>query len=226
MADIMFIGAHPDDVEFVMGGTAIMLAKKYSSVVVVLTKGEMGTKGSPLEREKEIRDATAFLGAELELLDFKDCHIHDDGPSRLKIANIIRKHRPKIVFAPYFEHKTFHRDGISHPDHSATGTLVRHALRFAKFKKITLDYEPHNAQRLIYYMVPRNKMPTFVSDISPYIKEWEEYAGKHKSQLTEQLLEKLKHAKKTAGSFIGAEYGELFFVEEPLGMDPAYLFKM
>jgi len=226
MADIMFIGAHPDDIEFVMGGTALKLAKKYSTVMVVLTKGEMGTRGSPLEREKEVKDAASFIGAELELLDFKDCHIHDDGPSRLKIANVIRKHKPKIVFCPYFEHKTFHRDGISHPDHSATGTLVKYALRFAKFKKITLDYEPHNAQRLVYYMVPRTKMPTFVSDVSQVIEDWKNLAKKHKSQATDKLLDRLLHYRKTAGAFIGVEYGETFLVEEPLEMDSEYLFRM
>jgi N-acetylglucosamine malate deacetylase 1 len=226
MADIMLIGAHPDDIEFGMGATAVKLCKEKSVVMVVLTRGEMGTNGTADEREKETKDAAAFLGAELEILDFKDCHIHDDGPSRLKIANIIRKYKPKIVFAPYFEHKTNHKDGVSHPDHEATGLIVRSALRFAKFKKIELDYEAHMVDNILYYMIPRFKKPTFISDVSQYMDDWDVLARKHQSQMKSVSLDRLKNWRRYYGDFIKADFGEAFIVEEPLKLDIEYLFRM
>ncbi|MDX9790079.1 MAG: PIG-L family deacetylase, partial [Candidatus Kapabacteria bacterium] len=46
--DCMVIGAHPDDAELFCGGTIAKLSKENKSVVLVdLTKGEMGTRGTP-----------------------------------------------------------------------------------------------------------------------------------------------------------------------------------
>ncbi|RJQ17972.1 hypothetical protein C4573_00900 [Candidatus Woesearchaeota archaeon] len=230
MADIMIIGAHPDDAEFGMGGTIAKFAEQgHSLVIVVLTRGENGTYGNPEEREKECKAAAKYIEAELELLDFHDCNIFDSYEARLKIANVVRKYKPKIVFAPYFEHKTFHKDGLSHPDHSATGLLVKNALRIAKFKKVSLEFEVHSVQRIVYYMVPRDKSPTFINDISSVIEKWEGCAKQHKSQLAlaeGKVIERLKVWRRYCGELIGVQYGEGFIIEEPLIMDSEFLFKM
>ena len=54
--DILAFGAHPDDVEMGCGGTIAKSTSSGKTVGIVdLTKGELGTNGSPEERKKEAR---------------------------------------------------------------------------------------------------------------------------------------------------------------------------
>ena len=70
--DIISIGAHPDDVEVGTGGVLIKLKEYgYRTGIIYLTKGEMGTGGTPEIRAEEARKAAEILGADLlETLDF------------------------------------------------------------------------------------------------------------------------------------------------------------
>ena len=58
MVDILAIAAHPDDVEQTCGGTLLRMAEAgYSTGIIDLTAGDMGTRGSP-----EIRVAESEAG--------------------------------------------------------------------------------------------------------------------------------------------------------------------
>src|SRR5262249_47799505 len=138
---------------------------------------------------------------------------------RLKVAAAIRKHRPDIVFAPYHTNIFSHKDGMAHPDHTATGMLVKHALRLAKFEKVKTEKEKHFVKQIIYYMVPRNKSPTFVCDISKHIDKLLEAMRAHQSQINEEMIERLFIFRKSLGFSIGAKYGEPFIVEDPMKFD-------
>ncbi len=101
MADILVFGAHPDDAEFGMGASIVKFVRSGASVAVcVLTRGEAGTFGTPVQREKEMRAAAAKAGCELEILSFHDCRIFDSYETRVRLAEVIRRVRPRIVFAP------------------------------------------------------------------------------------------------------------------------------
>ena len=66
--DVLAISAHPDDVELTCGGTLVKLKQRgYRFGIVDLTRGEMGTRGTPEIREREARRAAEILGA-----DFRD----------------------------------------------------------------------------------------------------------------------------------------------------------
>ena len=46
--DLLAIAAHPDDVELTCGGTLIkMAARGYRTGILDLTRGEMGSRGTP-----------------------------------------------------------------------------------------------------------------------------------------------------------------------------------
>ena len=61
--DILAFGAHPDDTELSCSGTLAALAAKGKSVVVAdLTRGEMGSRGTPESRLKEAEAAGNILG--------------------------------------------------------------------------------------------------------------------------------------------------------------------
>ncbi|HTP59563.1 MAG TPA: PIG-L family deacetylase [Spirochaetia bacterium] len=227
MADILVFGAHPDDAEFGMGASMVKFVRSGASVTVcVLTRGEAGTFGTGEQREREMRQAAEKLGGEIEILDFQDCRISDTYESRVRLAEVVRKHRPRIVFAPYHTNPSYHKDGAAHPDHTATGTIVRSALRYARFSGLKdVKGEPWNADHLIYYMVPRTRTPNLINDVSDYMKEWEAIARCHESQMSlrnGKVLDALRRFRETAGVMVGVAYAEGFYVEEPLVFDLAH----
>jgi N-acetylglucosamine malate deacetylase 1 len=227
MADILVFGAHPDDAEFGMGASIVKFVRSGASVAVcVLTRGEAGTFGTPAQREKEMRAAAAKAGCELEVLSFHDCRIFDSYEARVRLAEVIRRVRPRIVFAPSPTNPASHRDGAAHPDHTATGTIVRSACRYARFAGLKdLAGEPWNAEHLLYYMVPRAARPTLVNDVSAYMEEWESIARCHESQMSlrdGKVLESLRRFREGFGGLIGAAYAEAFVMEEPVVFDLAH----
>src|SRR6202453_3896771 len=119
--DALLFGAHPDDVEWGAGGTVLKLrATSTSFGVVDLTRGEMGSRGTSEERDKEAHEAASRMGARFrENLGLPDCGVVDSVDNRQQIASIIRKYRPKLVLALYWKDR--------HPDHAATGRLIRNA---------------------------------------------------------------------------------------------------
>jgi LmbE family N-acetylglucosaminyl deacetylase len=72
--DLLFISAHPDDTELSCGGTIVKSAKRGLRVGLVdLTRGEMGTRGTPQTRQREAQSSARILGASFrESLDFLD----------------------------------------------------------------------------------------------------------------------------------------------------------
>ena len=219
MADIMFFSAHPDDAEFGAGGTMLKLAKKQSVINIILTRGEAGTYGTPEIREQEALNAAKTGNYEAEFLNFKDNHIEDNAENAKILASIIRKHKPKVIIAPFHTNNFSHKDGAAHPDHTATGRLARKAARFAKFKNADIEGEAHAADKIIYYMLPKFTKPSFVIDISDVIEELKQLWNCHKSQMEikgGKLAEFLMMYRKTNGLLAGKQYAEHFVMEEPI----------
>jgi bacillithiol biosynthesis deacetylase BshB1 len=224
MADILVFGAHPDDAEFGMGASLVKFVRSGASVTVcVLTRGEAGTFGTAEMREAEMRAAAAKLGSAIEVLSFRDCQVFDTFEARVALAEVVRRHRPRIVFAPCHTNPTFHRDGASHPDHMATGLIVRSALRYARFAGLKeVKGEPWDATHLLYYMVPRTRKPTLINDVSPYMEEWESIARCHESQMSIRdgtILQSLRRFREAYGNLIGVAHAEAFLSEEPIVFD-------
>jgi len=221
MADILVFGAHPDDAEFGMGASLVKFVRSGASVTVcVLTRGEAGTFGTGEKREEEMRAAAARLGGALEILDFRDCQVFDTFEARVALAEVVRRHRPRIVFAPSPVNPSFHKDGASHPDHMATGLITRSALRYARFAGLKeVRGEPWDASHLLYYMVPRGRAPSVVNDVTDYMEEWESIARCHESQMSirdGKIMEVLRRFREASGNLIGVAYAEAFISEEPL----------
>ena len=84
--DILCFGAHPDDVELGCGGTIIKeisLGRKVG--IIDLTRGELGTRGTVVERDRESNIASSILGIHVrENMNFKD--------GFLKMIKIINYH--------------------------------------------------------------------------------------------------------------------------------------
>jgi bacillithiol biosynthesis deacetylase BshB1 len=222
--DLLVFGAHPDDVEVGCGGLIIKLNKMgYKSGLVILTQGEMGTGGTPEIRGDEVEDAARLMGAEIAAhLDMGDCRVEDDYESRLIAAELIRRHKPSIVFAPYWTGG--HGKRQSHPDHLACGQIVVNAANYATFKKLPIDLPSHRINALFHYMLPPEVSPTFVVDITDEYGQWIKALSAHRSQFLNPQKDKdyfwsLESMARAYGSLIGARYGQGYAIGEPLKIE-------
>ena len=98
--DIIAFGAHPDDVELGCGGSISSAVSQGLKVGIVdLTKGELGTRGTKEIRKKESEKASEILGVSFRKnLGFKDGFFVNDKAHQLKVIELLREHKPSIVF--------------------------------------------------------------------------------------------------------------------------------
>ncbi|RQP14648.1 MAG: bacillithiol biosynthesis deacetylase BshB1, partial [Parapedobacter sp.] len=97
--DILVITVHPDDAELGCGGTlAKQVAMGRKVGIVDLTRGELGTRGTPEIRKAEAENAAAILGLSVrENLGMRDGFFQNDEPHKLQVIHAIRKYRPEII---------------------------------------------------------------------------------------------------------------------------------
>jgi LmbE family N-acetylglucosaminyl deacetylase len=123
MLRIICFGAHPDDCELAVGGTAALWAAKGHHVKLVsVTNGDIGhwrEAGGPLARRRkaEVERADQILGVTSEVLDIHDGELLPTLENRRTITRLIREWNADIVMGP--------RPNDYHPDHRYTGVLVQ-----------------------------------------------------------------------------------------------------
>jgi bacillithiol biosynthesis deacetylase BshB1 len=226
--DALAIGSHPDDAEFGAGGTLLRLGSLgYTTGILDMTRGEMGTRGTAEERAQEAREAAAALGlAFRDTLDLGDGHVADTPAARAALVAAVRTLRPKLIFTHYWDEP--------HPDHVATAALVRHATYLAGLAK----YEPrdglerHRPFAVAHFGIPRWVAPTFVVDVSEWADRKAAAIRCHRSQLYdptrnelntalsgEDFLERLDARHHYYGNLVGARYAEAFVVKEALNVE-------
>ncbi|MGC2298724.1 MAG: PIG-L family deacetylase, partial [Acidobacteriaceae bacterium] len=116
-AEVLAIAAHRDDVEQTCGGTLLrMRSLGVSTAILDLTQGEAGTRGTALERAAEAAEAARILGAGWRgALDIPDGRVENTWENRLKVVEVLRRVRPRVVILPYWTAR--------HPDHATASTL-------------------------------------------------------------------------------------------------------
>jgi LmbE family N-acetylglucosaminyl deacetylase len=119
--DILAIMARPDDAELLSGGALAKAAAAGDRVgILALTRGEMGSQGSPEVREQEALKSPAILGVAVRRnAGLRDSGLVNDQESRETVAALIRELRPRIVV-------THWREG-RHPDRRVTAELAHDA---------------------------------------------------------------------------------------------------
>ncbi len=120
---IIAFGAHPDDCEIFVGGTACLWAEQGHHVKLVsATNGDIGhwqMAGGPLaqRRTKEVQAVAKILGNTVQVLDIHDGEIEPTLDNRRTFTRLIRQWNADIVIT--------HRPNDYHPDHRYTGILVQ-----------------------------------------------------------------------------------------------------
>lgn len=229
--DVLIFAAHPDDAELAMGGTIAKLSSNGIKVGIIdLTRGELGTRGTAETRQKEAFNAAIALKVAVrENLEILDGDITNSKGNLLKVIIEIRKFKPKIVFAPYFNDR--------HPDHIDASSLVKRAMFSTGLLKIeTFDkdvvQQHYRPKKLFYYMQTYTYDPTFIVDITdtfdlkmkavncyntqfhnPKSKEPETFIS------SPEFFNYIKSRAEFYGFSIGKNYGEPFFCEEKIELD-------
>jgi bacillithiol biosynthesis deacetylase BshB1 len=225
--DLLAFGAHPDDIEVGCGGLIAKLRKRdYKIGLVVLTQGEMGTGGTAELRRQEVLEGAEIMGATLVAhLDMGDCKLEDNYESRLVAAKYIRRHRPRIILAPW--HSGGHGKRASHPDHIACGRIVMNGVNYATLIKLPLDEPPHSIGALLHYFLPPEVSPTFIVDISNEFDTWIKALSAHRTQFlnpekNKDYLWSLESMARGYGGQIGVNYGQAYAIGEPLRLEDPF----
>ena len=138
--DILAIAAHRDDVEQTCGGTLLKMSHRgHRTGILDLTRGEMGTRGTAEDRAREAAAAAKILKVTWrEALDIPDGRVENTWENRLKVAQMIRQTRPRVVILPYWKGR--------HPDHYTASKLGYEACFLAGLAKLDLERALSNQQ--------------------------------------------------------------------------------
>jgi bacillithiol biosynthesis deacetylase BshB1 len=227
--DILAFGVHPDDVELGCAGTIMAAIDQGKKVGIVdLTRGELGTRGTPTTRTQEAEAAAKIMGVDVrENLDMADGFFANDEAHQRKIIALIRKYQPDIILANAPEDR--------HPDHGRSAKLVSDAAFLSGLRKVETIHEgiTQNAWRPAYtfhYIQDRFIQPSFVIDITAYMERKMEAVLAYGTQFTNadtsepqtyisspQFLETVKARALMLGKRIGVGYAEGYITEKIIG---------
>lgn len=159
MADLLVFAPHPDDAELGCGATIARHVRLGASVVVVdATRGELGSRGTVADRDREAAAAARILGlAARENLGLPDGGIPgDDHAARALVVDAIRRHRPRAVLCI--------SGHARHPDHIALARLVAPAPKAAALHKLPSPSgaPAYGGARLWFYEAELPPTPTLL----------------------------------------------------------------
>ena len=231
--DVLVLSPHPDDAEIGCGGTLASLSKRgYKVIVADLTRGELGSRGTPEQRAEEAEAATSLLGLASRLnLELPDGALSSRDDRQISaVIECLRTLRPRVllVAAP---------DG-RHPDHDEGALLMKRALFLAGLRKFASGQEPLiSPPTVLEYATRRQFHVSFVVDVTSVYETKLTAIRAFKTQLgldsasgsttlmsSPLTLEAIKGRDALWGSMIGTAYGEGFRTVSPLRIDDPFAF--
>jgi N-acetylglucosamine malate deacetylase 1 len=220
---ILAFGAHADDVEIGMGGSIAKLTAQGKRIGICdLTEADLSSNGTIEIRKREANKAAEILGVTERLsLAFPDRGLLMQEEFIRKIAFVIRKYQPQIVFAPYFLDR--------HPDHGNCARLVEEAVFSAGIRKYHTEetQAPHKVSKVYFYMINGFHKPDFTIDISDSMGDKIEALRAYKSQfeqtensvntpLVNGYIETVEARERLFGQQVGVDYAEGFKSKVPI----------
>lgn len=215
---ILAIGAHPDDVDILCGGTLARYADAGHDVVIaVATNGNAGSATLTSDeigriRRGEAEASCALIGAELIWLDFDDEWLFDDRPTRTAFIDAYRHAAPDFVIT--------HDPADYHPDHRITATVAEDARIPSAVRLVTTALPALAAIPRMYRMDNVGGIgfePDLYVDISEVIDIKSSMVAAHESQkewLREifgmEYVDYMREGNRRRGREAGVEYAEAF----------------
>lgn len=208
---VLFVMAHPDDVDVFFGGLICRLRKENKKVyVLTITNGARGSRGNFVSEEElgitrieEQRRALSVYKVpsnHFSTLNYKDGEAENNMELIEKISYVVRKFKPEIVCThnPYpFFSKDFSDDHylVNHKDHRVCGVSAMDAVYpFSRDRNFFTEHaadglEPH-VVREIMFTASLEDMNTSI-ELSSAIKYKEMALAEHKSQFDKKAIEML-----------------------------------
>lgn len=220
---MLVFGPHPDDIEIGIGGIVAHHAAQGQRVGLCdLTRGELGTNGTPEERLLEAEAARAVLGAIWRVnLAWPDGGI-DGTPEQLRsAAELIRRAQPRAIAIPHWQDR--------HPDHVASSHALTRAAFKSRLRRYPADGEPWTGGWVGYYCINDSVPPSFAIDVSAHYETKRRALACHRSQfqatapgaqqtrLTSPRFQQLIESRDAhLGALAGVAFAEGLIVREPL----------
>jgi len=220
-ASALVLFAHPDDAEYMCGGTVAEWARNGTEVhYVIVTDGSAGSNEPGRTRDEisgirkpEQEEAARVLGVRtVTFLDFPDGMLEVNLETRKAVTREVRRLRPEVIVAPDPSRLWFGRRYINHADHRAAGELALCAVMpdapsRPQFPELLEGgFEPYEVPNL---WLSTEEPDTYV-DITKTIDLKIEALTKHRSQGVEDDLQWVRDRAKELGEKGGMEYAEGF----------------
>ncbi|PRP65936.1 bacillithiol biosynthesis deacetylase BshB1 [Nonlabens agnitus] len=232
--DILAVGSHPDDIELSCAGVLAKEASRGKKIGILdLTRGELGTRGTPEIRDQEAADAAKVLGVAVrENLAFADGFFTNDKVHQLKIVEIIRKYQPEIVICNAIRDR--------HPDHARGSELTSVSCFLSGLRKIETQLEGQQQEawrpKQVYHYIQWQDMdPDIVIDISGFMETKIDSVKAYKSQFfdpesnepstpisSNNFFESIRYRAANLGRLIGTDHAEGFMVERYPAVDSIF----
>ncbi len=245
--DVLAVGAHPDDVEWGCGGLVASQAALGRRVgILILTRGEAGTRGDAERRKTEALAGAERLGAaRVDFLDCGDGSLNTDSAREEQVMFFMRKLRPNVVLAPPLHDR--------HPDHERAGALVRAASFYSGLiRRAARDPQgepvsgeslpPFRPSTLVHYMLHDPFDPDVIVDCSSQWSKKIAALAAHESQFPaangggaapagvgvdegatwiskRSFWDAIEGRARHYGQRIGVEFAEPFLTGGPLGLN-------
>ncbi|MCY9693992.1 bacillithiol biosynthesis deacetylase BshB1 [Paenibacillus alginolyticus] len=222
--DILIFGAHADDAEIGMGATIAKHTKSGLKVGLCdLTYAEMSSNGTVETRLEEAELAASILGVKVRTnLGLPDRGLVVTQANIERITQEIRKFKPRIVFAPYWQDR--------HPDHVACSGLVQEAVFNAKLRKYLPDSEPVNVEQLYFYFINDVYEADLMVDVTDYYDDKIASLSAYRSQfitgqgtvatpLNQGYIERVEARDRVLGQKRLLKYAEGFVSKLPFVVD-------
>ncbi len=230
---IIAVAVHPDDAELCCSGTLMMEKLQGKTTGVIdLTRGELGTRGTPELRLKEATAAARVMDLDMrENLGLADGFFQNNEENQRKLIQAIRKYQPEIVLASALADR--------HPDHGRAGKFISDSCFLSGLRKILTtdeDGEPQEQWRpkyVFHFVQDRFYQPSFVYDTSPVFSRKQEaikcYNSQFHSETYDQdepqtyisgpeFLAAVVGRDQMLGKMIGVKYAEAFITEKMIGI--------
>jgi N-acetylglucosamine malate deacetylase 1 len=216
---VLAVGAHPDDLEILCGGTLARFCRDGHDVVMChATSGDRGSYvGTSAEvaaiRDGEAQRAAEICGAEHATLGLHDGEVNAADPAQQRLViDLVRETRPDLILT--------HHPGDYMSDHNEVARLIFDCSFHATLPLLETDRPHHSTVTPIYYMdtvMGLGFQPTEYVDVSDVIETKTSMLEAHQSQLVwlrdhdgVDIVEQMRVATRFRGLQCGAQYAEGF----------------
>lgn len=217
--NVLFIGAHADDIEMSAGGTMLKYRERGDKIfMIVTTTGNIGSGViTSMEeiaeiRASESRNSAEMAGAQIYQLPFDDERLINNVQTRDAMLNAIRWANPDVIYT--------HAPEDNSPDHHVVSELVCNVVLSLPVKLLKTEYPPCTKNISLYFWEPTagiGFLPEVYVDITNQYEKKQQLIECHVSQyewmgnyMNQSLTEISRVMALFRGMQINVHYAEAF----------------